>query len=56
MGENRAGSSRSMYDGPMGKAKGGRFEFWRWGGRKWRQLYLNNNKKKLSFFLYNCDH
>ena len=37
------------------KPKGGRIEGGRWGmggvggvvGRKWRQLYLNNNKKSL---------
>ena len=44
-----------MYKGPMDKPKGGRIEGGRWGwaGRgkavagKWRQLYLNNTKKRL---------
>ena len=43
-----------MYKGPVDKATGGRIDGgrreWvgRWGvvGGKWRQLYLNNNKKK----------
>ena len=47
------GLSRNMYKGPMDKPKGGRIkgERWRWvepggvEGRKWRQLYLKNNKK-----------
>ena len=42
-----------MYKGHMDKDKGGRFEGgkWRWVGwggmvgLKWKQLYLNNNKK-----------
>ena len=44
---------RNMYKGHMDKAKAGRIEGGRWGwlgwggwwGGKWRQLYLNNNKK-----------
>ena len=48
------GSSRNMYKRPMDKAKGGQdrgYRRWGWLGRgkvgveKWRQLYLNNNKK-----------
>ena len=37
-----------MYKRHMDKAKGGRFEGGAGGlmGRKWRHLYLNNNKKK----------
>ena len=42
-----------MYKGHMDKAKRGRFEGGRWGWMgwgvvmrgKWRQLYLNKNKK-----------
>ena len=48
------GPSRSTYKRPMDKAKGGRIEGGRWEwvelGKvvvgKWRQLSLNNNKKK----------
>ena len=44
-----------MYKGPMDKAKGRRIEGGSWGwvewGKvvvgKWRQLYSNNNKKRL---------
>ena len=47
-GKEQRGFSRNMYKGQ--KPKGGRFEGGRWGWRgvvrgKWRQLYLNNNKK-----------
>ena len=53
MGKNREGSSKNMYKGQVDKAKGGRSEGgrWRWVrlgdvvGAKWRQLYLNDNKK-----------
>ena len=53
MGEEREGSSGNMYKGPMDKAKEGKDGGWEVGngwGRgvvrvKWRQLYLNNNKK-----------
>ena len=46
-------SSKNMYKGSMDKAKAGRKEGGRWAwvwqggeeGVKWRQLYLNNNKK-----------
>ena len=46
--------SRDVYEGHIDKAKGGDFEGGRqgWVGRggvgrwKWRQLYLNNNKKE----------
>ena len=54
MGEKWEGLSRNMYKGHMDKAKGGRIEGgrqgwvgWGWVVRgKWRQLQLNNNKKK----------
>ena len=47
--------SGKMYKGHMDKANGDRIKDGRWGclrwggvvGRKWRQLYLNNNKKRL---------
>ena len=41
--------SRNMYKGPMDKAKEGEgLRVW-WGkvvAGRWRQLYLNNNKKE----------
>ena len=54
MGEKEEDLSRSMFKGHMDKAKGGSIKGGRWGllgwegvvDRKWRQLYLNNNKKK----------
>ena len=47
IGEIREGPSRNMYKGPMDKAKGDRVEGGAGGivGGKWKQLYLNNNKK-----------
>ena len=57
-GDNGAGgkgASRNMYKGNMGKAKGGvgskvgggdGWGGWEWWGGRWRQLYLNNNKKR----------
>ena len=54
MGKKEEGSSTNMYKRHVDKAKGGRNKGRRWGqvgwGRvrgKWRQLYLNNNKKIL---------
>ena len=52
-----------MYKGHVDKAKGGRFEVgggiggaWRGEvGRKWRQLYLNNNLKNIFKKKYNTD-
>ena len=52
-GEKAEGLSRNMYKGYMDKAKRGRsrvegghgWDGWEWWGGKWRQLYLNNNKK-----------
>ena len=49
------GPSRNMYKGPMDKAKRGSDWWWEVGvggaGKvvvgKWRQLYLNNNKKRV---------
>ena len=46
---------RNIYKGHMDKAKGQWDKGWKVGmagvggvvGRKWRQLYLNNNKKKV---------
>ena len=40
-------SSRNMYKGHMDQAKEGKIEGGRWGwvAEKWRQLYLNDNKK-----------
>ena len=42
------------HEGPMDKAKGGRFKGGRWGwvgwramvGEKWRHLFLNDNNNK----------
>ena len=50
-GGKREGFSRNMYKGHMDKAKGWKDQGWEVGcvgqrrvvGRKWRQLYLNNN-------------
>ena len=55
MGGKGKGFFRNIYKGHMDKTKGGRFEGRRWGwlgwgkwwGEKCRQLYLNNNKRKL---------
>ena len=52
--KKREGLSKNMHKGHMDKAKGGGIEGGRWGwlgsgkwwGEKWRQLYLNNNKKE----------
>ena len=54
MGGKGEGLSRNMYKGHVDKLKEGRIEGRRWDclvcggvvGRKWRQLYLNNNKKR----------
>ena len=49
-GYQKGGSLRNMYKGHMDKAKGGQDRGWEVGmagvGGKWRQLYLNNKKKK----------
>ena len=55
---------RNMYKGHMDKTKGGRIRRGRWGcwggamwwGGKWRQLYLNSNKKKKLYpaYSYHC--
>ena len=54
MGERREGLSGNPYKGPMAKDNRGRIEgrgWWVGVGQgkvmvgKWRQLYLNNNKK-----------
>ena len=58
MGKEGEGLLRNMYKGPIHKAKGGKIEGGRWGwvgqgkvvAGKWRQLYLNNNKKKKCIF------
>ena len=52
MGEKGERVFRNMYKGHMEKTKGGRIKGGKWGWlgwrrEEWRQLYLNNNKKKL---------
>ena len=53
MGGRGEGSSRNMYKGHVDKVKGGKIKggggkaVMGWsGGGKWRQLYLNTNKKR----------
>ena len=57
---NEGEESRNMYKGPMDKVKAGKDRGWEVrmagvegnGGGKWRQLYLNNNKKCEKLFPY----
>ena len=49
-GKKGKGCQGTCIKDPWTKAKDGRIEGGRWGnavGKKWRQLYLNNNKKIL---------
>ena len=62
MGKSGEGLSRNAYKGPLDKDNGdrGRIECgrWEWVGQgrvvwvKWRQLYLNNKRKKKIFSTY----